>query len=188
MFCRHSTPIINTCCSRFLAVTDGWRTNCSQAQTLGSLLASSITGLVGMPDLLTVVAKLRSTAFSSTCQLGAAGTSKRDHSVSLTSRGARENLVNKTSSKYRTKLTRQLLEQLKQVQRQWTSEPDHFLNASSTTLLPLHWIKIVQKYYNHCNTHSPVLHAVVKYTVYKAERNIVRFTATKKPQFRRVGQ
>lgn len=126
LFYRHSTLIINTCCSRFLAVTDRRGTNCSQAQALSPLLASSITGLVGMPNLLTVVAKLSSTALPSTGQLGAAGTSKGDHCIAL-SRGARENFVNKTSSKYRTKLTRQLSEQLKQVQRQWTPGADYFL-------------------------------------------------------------
>lgn len=147
MFYRHSTLIINTCCSRFLAVTDRWRTNCSQAQTLSSLLASSITGLVGMPNLLTVVAKLGSTALPSTRQFGTAGTAKGDHSVSLTINRARENFVNKTSSKYRTKLTRQLSEQQKQVQRQWSSGADYFLQEMastsswtplSTPLLPLH--------------------------------------------------
>lgn len=133
MFYRHSALTINTCCSRFLAVTDRRGTDCSQAQTLSSLLASSITGLVGMPNLFTVVAKLSSTALPSTRQLGAAGTSKCNHCVSLTSKGARENFVNKTSSKYRTKLTRQLSEQLKQVQRQWTSGTDYFLQEMAST-------------------------------------------------------
>lgn len=71
-----------SCCSRLLAVTDRRGTDCSEAQTLSSLLASSITGLVWMPNLLTVIAELSSTAFSSTCKFGAAGTSKCDHGIS----------------------------------------------------------------------------------------------------------
>lgn len=73
--------ILNTCCSRLLAVANGWRTNCSQAQTLSSLLASSITGLVWMPNLFTVVAELSSTAFTSTCNFRTACTAKGNHSI-----------------------------------------------------------------------------------------------------------
>lgn len=82
VFYRPSILTINTCRSRFLAVADRRGTNCSQAQTLSSLLASGIAGLVRVPNLLTVIAELSPAAFSSTCKFGTAGASKRDHGVS----------------------------------------------------------------------------------------------------------
>lgn len=106
VFYRLSILIIRTCCSRLLAVTDRRGTDCSQAQTLSSLLASSITGLVWMPNLLTVIAELSSTAFSSTCKFGTAGTSKRNHSISWMIKRGKRVLLTEVFFIYRPKLKR----------------------------------------------------------------------------------
>lgn len=106
VFSRHSTLIIHTCCSRLLAVTDRRGTDCSEAQTLSSLLASSITGLVWMPNLLTVIAELCSTAFSSTCKFGTAGTSKCNHGISWTIKRGKRVLLTEVFFIYRSKLKR----------------------------------------------------------------------------------
>lgn len=71
-----------TCSPALLTVTEGGRAHRSQAEALGSLLSSSITGLVGMPQLLTVVTELSTTALPATCDLWTAGTPKGYHCIS----------------------------------------------------------------------------------------------------------
>lgn len=78
LVCVFSQP---TCSSALLAVAEGGRTNGPQAEALGSLLPCCITGLVGMPQLLTVVTELRTAALPAARDLGTAGTPEGDHGI-----------------------------------------------------------------------------------------------------------
>lgn len=75
-----------TSSAALLAVAEGGRAHGSQAQALGPLLPRCITGLVGMPQLLAVVAELGTAALSATFDLRTAGTPKGYHSISGKSR------------------------------------------------------------------------------------------------------
>lgn len=55
-----------SCGRRLLAVADGRGAESPEAQALGSFLPGSIAGLVGVPNLLTVVAELSAAAFAPT--------------------------------------------------------------------------------------------------------------------------
>lgn len=70
-----------TCGSTLLAVAEGGRPETPQSETLRPLLARRVTCLVGVPQLLAVVAELRPTALAATSDLRTAGTAKRNNSV-----------------------------------------------------------------------------------------------------------
>lgn len=59
-----------------------------------------------MPNLLTVIAELSSTAFSSTCKFGTAGTSKCDHGISWTIKRGKRVLLTEVFFIYTSKLKR----------------------------------------------------------------------------------
>lgn len=65
-----------TCSSALLAVAKGGRADRPQAKALSSLLTCCITCLIGMPQLLTVVTELCTTALPATCDLRTTGTPK----------------------------------------------------------------------------------------------------------------
>ena len=64
-----------------LAVAEGGGAEAAELQALGALLACRVTGLVGVPQLLAVVAELGAAALPSTRQLGAAGAAEGDDGV-----------------------------------------------------------------------------------------------------------
>ena len=79
--CAFGMYLYVTCGSALLAVTEGGRPETPQPEVLGPLLPRRVTCLVGMPQLLAVVAELCSAAFTPTGDLWAAGTAERNDCV-----------------------------------------------------------------------------------------------------------
>ena len=71
-----------TCSSALLTIAEGGWADGPQAQALRSLLPCCITGLVGMPQLLTVVTELSTTALPAARDLRTAGTAEGYHCIS----------------------------------------------------------------------------------------------------------
>lgn len=66
-----------TCGAALLAVAQRRRPEAPQPETLGPLLSRRVAGLVGVPQLLAVVAELRAAALAAARDLRAAGAAKR---------------------------------------------------------------------------------------------------------------
>ena len=64
-----------------LAVAERGRPHRPEAQALGPLLARRVAGLVGVPQLLAVVAELRAAALAAARDLGTAGAAEGDDRV-----------------------------------------------------------------------------------------------------------
>lgn len=70
-----------TCGAALLAVAQRRGPEAPQPETLGPLLARRVAGLVGVPQLLAVVAELCAAALAAARELRAAGAAKRYDSV-----------------------------------------------------------------------------------------------------------